>query len=65
MFTPLTSENIAKIVGLQLKSVTKMLALQGITMDATPQAVSSLKGYDPHLEPDRKTCTKRSIKQVV
>jgi ATP-dependent Clp protease ATP-binding subunit ClpB len=35
MFTPLTSENIAKIVG--LKSVTKMLALQGITMDATPQ----------------------------
>ncbi|MBE0392374.1 ATP-dependent chaperone ClpB [Flavobacterium sp. PL002] len=49
MFTPLTSENIAKIVGLQLKSVTKMLALQGITMDATPQAVAYLakKGYDP------------------
>ena len=49
MFTPLTSENIAKIVGLQLKSVTKMLALQGITMDATPQAVEYLakKGYDP------------------
>jgi ATP-dependent Clp protease ATP-binding subunit ClpB len=36
MFTQ--KENIAKIVGLQLKSVTKMLALQGITMDATPQA---------------------------
>jgi hypothetical protein len=35
-----------------------MLALQGITMDATPQAVSSLKGYDPHLEPDRKTLYK-------
>jgi ATP-dependent Clp protease ATP-binding subunit ClpB len=49
MFTPLTSENIAKIVGLQLKSVTKMLAFQGITMDATPQAVVYLakKGYDP------------------
>ena len=49
MFTPLTSENISKIVGLQLKSVTKMLALQGITMDATPQAVAYLakKGYDP------------------
>ena len=49
MFTPLTSENIAKIVGLQLKSVTKMLALQGITMDATPQAIAylALKGYDP------------------
>lgn len=49
MFTPLTNENITKIVGLQLKSVTKMLALQGITMDATPEAVSYLaeKGYDP------------------
>ena len=49
MFTPLTSENISKIVGLQLKSVTKMLALQGITMDATPEAIAYLseKGYDP------------------
>lgn len=49
MFTPLTSANIAQIVGLQLKSVTKMLALQGITMDATPEAIAYLseKGYDP------------------
>ena len=49
MFTPLTTENIAQIVGLQLKSVTKMLALQGIIMDATPDAISYLseKGYDP------------------
>jgi ATP-dependent Clp protease ATP-binding subunit ClpB len=49
MFTPLTNENIAQIVGLQLKSVTKMLAQQGITMDATPEAISYLseKGYDP------------------
>ena len=49
MFTPLTNENIAKIVSLQLKSVTKMLALQGITMDATPEAIAYLteKGYDP------------------
>ncbi|MBP7470246.1 MAG: AAA family ATPase, partial [Flavobacterium sp.] len=38
MFTPLTNANIAQIVGLQLKSVTKMLAQQGITMDATPEA---------------------------
>ncbi|HQE34647.1 MAG TPA: AAA family ATPase, partial [Flavobacterium alvei] len=37
MFTPLTNANIAQIVGLQLKSVTKMLAQQGITMDATPE----------------------------
>ncbi len=49
MFTPLTNANIAQIVGLQLKSVTKMLALQGITMDATPEAIGYLteKGYDP------------------
>ena len=49
MFTPLTNENITQIVSLQLKSVTKMLALQGITMDATPQAIGYLseKGYDP------------------
>ncbi len=49
MFTPLTSANIVKIVGLQLQSVTKMLALQGITMSATPEAVAYLseKGYDP------------------
>jgi ATP-dependent Clp protease ATP-binding subunit ClpB len=49
MFTPLTPANIAQIVGLQLKSVTKMLAQQGITMDATPEAITYLseKGYDP------------------
>ena len=49
MFTPLTNANIAQIVGLQLKSVTKMLAQQGITMDATPEAIDYLseKGYDP------------------
>jgi ATP-dependent Clp protease ATP-binding subunit ClpB len=49
MFTPLTNANIAQIVGLQLKSVKKMLALQGITLDATPEAIEYLseKGYDP------------------
>ncbi|MFT7164991.1 MAG: ATP-dependent Clp protease ATP-binding subunit ClpB [Flavobacterium sp.] len=49
MFTPLSSENITKIVGLQLKNVTNMLALQGITMDATPEAIAYLaeKGFDP------------------
>ena len=49
MFTPLTTNNIKQIVGLQLKSVTKMLAQQNITMDATPEAIAYLtqKGYDP------------------
>ena len=49
MFTPLTDKNIKEIVGLQLKSVIKMLAQQHITMDATQEAVAYLaeKGYDP------------------
>ena len=49
MFTPLTSANIAQIVSFQLKSVTKMLAQQGIVMNATPEAIVYLseKGYDP------------------
>lgn len=49
MFTPLTNANIREIVGLQLKSVTKMLAQQNITMDATSEAIDYLskKGYDP------------------
>jgi ATP-dependent Clp protease ATP-binding subunit ClpB len=63
MFTPLTSENIAKIVGLQLKSVTKMLALQGITMDATPQAVAYLllKAMIYIWSQTRKTCCTKRI----
>ena len=49
MFTPLTLANIKQIVGLQLKSVTKMLDQQGISMSATPEAITylSTKGYDP------------------
>ncbi|MGH2666485.1 ATP-dependent chaperone ClpB [Flavobacterium sp.] len=49
MFTPLSNSNIREIVGLQLKNVIKMLALQNITMDATKEAVDYLaeKGYDP------------------
>jgi len=49
MFTPLSREDITKIVGLQLKGVTKMLSKQDITMDATNEAIDYLakKGYDP------------------
>ena len=49
MFTPLSAENIREIVGLQLKSVTKLLAQQNITLDATPEALDYLakKGFDP------------------
>jgi len=49
MFTPLTKSNIKAIVGLQLKGLKKMLEKQGITFDATPEAISHLaeKGYHP------------------
>jgi ATP-dependent Clp protease ATP-binding subunit ClpB len=49
MFTPLSKDNIKDIVGLQLKGLTKMLAQQNITFDATDEAVKYLaeKGYHP------------------
>ncbi|WP_040253791.1 ATP-dependent chaperone ClpB [Psychroserpens mesophilus] len=49
MFTPLTRKDIKAIVGLQLKGVQKMIAKQGITFDATPEAITYLaeKGYNP------------------
>jgi len=49
MFTPLNKADIVKIVGLQLKGVTKMLKQQGITFDATEDAIQYLadKGYNP------------------
>lgn len=49
MFTPLTKDNITAIVKLQLKSVSKMIGQQGITFDATQEAIEYLadKGYNP------------------
>ena len=49
MFTPLTKKDIREIVGLQLKGVTRMLAKQGITLDATEDAIADIaeKGFDP------------------
>jgi len=49
MFTPLTKNDIVKIVGLQLKGVSKMLAKQNITLDATEEAIEylAIKGYEP------------------
>ena len=48
-FTPLTKNQIADVVRLQMKKVTDMLAPQGITLECTPQAIDYLaeQGYDP------------------
>ena len=49
MFTPLNEKEILEIVGLQIKSIQKMLAKNGITLSVTQQALEYLgkEGYDP------------------
>ena len=49
MFTPLNETEIEEIVGLQIKSIQKMLATSGITLEVTPKALHYLaeEGYDP------------------
>ena len=49
LFTPLTQKDIEAIVGLQLKNVSKLIKEQGITFDATEDAIKYLakKGYQP------------------
>ena len=48
-FQPLSKEEIAQVVRLQLERVKEMLAPQGFTLEVTPQAVDFLaqEGYDP------------------
>ena len=68
MFTPLSKENIVAIVGLQLKSITKMIEQQGITFDATSEAVSYLadKGYNPEYgaRPVKRVIQKEVLNQL-
>ncbi|RHJ78852.1 ATP-dependent chaperone ClpB [Parabacteroides sp. AM08-6] len=49
MFTPLNEEEIRQIVSLQLNSVKKMLAQNGISLNFTDEALAFIsdKGYDP------------------
>ena len=48
-FTPLSKQEIADVVKLQLTRVQKMLEPQGFTLEVTPQAIDWLaqEGYDP------------------
>lgn len=68
MFTPLSKTNITDIVGLQLKGITKMIAKQGITFDATPEAVTYLadKGYHPEYgaRPVKRVIQKEVLNQL-
>ena len=49
MFSPLDRKEIEQIVELQMKSIQKMLAPNGITLEYTPKAISLLadEGFDP------------------
>lgn len=49
LFEPLTQKNIRKIVDIQFKGIQKMLLDQGITLDATDEALTKLgeEGFDP------------------
>ena len=63
-FTPLTKDQIADVVKLQMKKVTDMLAPQGIALECTPEAISYLaeQGYDPEFGARP---VKRAIQQFV
>ena len=63
-FTPLTKEQIADVVRLQMKKVMEMLEPQGIRLECTPQAVNFLaeEGYDPEYGARP---VKRAIQQFV
>ena len=63
-FTPLTQEQIADVVRLQMKKVTDMLEPQGIHLETTEAAISYLakEGYDPDFGARP---VKRAIQQLV
>ena len=49
MFTPLTKEDVMKIVGIQGAIITRWLAENGITLEVTDRAAQWIanEGYDP------------------
>ena len=68
LFTPLSKSAIKAIVQLQLGMVKKMIAKQGITLDATDQAIAFLadKGYQPEFgaRPVKRVIQKQVLNQL-
>ena len=68
LFTPLTQNDIEAIVNLQLKTVAKLTKKQGITFDATEEAISYLakKGYQPEYgaRPVKRTIQKEVLNSL-
>jgi ATP-dependent Clp protease ATP-binding subunit ClpB len=63
-FQPLTREQIADVVRLQIRKVHEMLEPQGFRLEVTPQAIDYLaqEGYDPEFGARP---VKRAIQQLV
>ncbi len=68
MFTPLNKKEIQEIVDLQVKSVQKMLATNGVTLEVTQPALELLAedGYDPEFgaRPVKRTIQRMVLNQL-
>ncbi len=68
MFTPLDRKEILEIVSLQVNSVRKMLAANGISLDVTKEALDLLAedGYDPEFgaRPVKRTIQRLVLNQL-
>lgn len=68
MFTPLDAKNIRSIVKLQLESLFRMVAKEGILLDATDEAIDYLaqKGFDPQFgaRPVKRTIQKEVLNKL-
>ena len=68
MFTPLGKKDIQKIVDIQINSVRKMLAANGVTLDITKPALELLAedGYDPEFgaRPVKRTIQRLVLNQL-
>ena len=68
LFTPLDKKEIQEIVNLQVKSVQKMLASNGVKLDVTPAALELLAedGYDPEFgaRPVKRTIQRLVLNQL-
>ncbi len=68
MFSPLSKGNIVQIVDIQLKGLSKMLAQQGITIDATEEAKALIaaEGFQPEYgaRPVKRTIQKLVLNEL-
>lgn len=68
MFEPLNKKDIQKIVDIQVKSVQKILASNGVTLNVTPKALELLAedGYDPEFgaRPVKRTIQRLVLNQL-